>query len=180
MDLTVIYWILVAIMFIGAIGEFIPGFPGTGLIVISILVWAIATKFAGISWLVGLVFTLLVLSGLIEFLAASWGAKEFGASKWGQMGALVGLVLGILGLLPATALGGPILGILFGPFIGAFIGEFLYRNRLEFNARVRASLKASVGTVVGSVLGNLIDGMLAVIAVIVFVLTTFDRVAQLS
>jgi uncharacterized protein len=172
MDLTVVYWILVATMFIGAIGEFIPGVPGTSLILLAISIWAIVTKFAGINLLIIVVFAVLAFSWLIEFLAAFWGAKEFGASKWGQIGAIVGLVFGILGLLPALPFGGPILGILFGPFIGAFIGEFLYQHHLDLDSRLRVSFRASVGTVVGSLIGNLIDGMLAIIAVIVFLFST--------
>ena len=179
MDLTVLYWILVAIMFAGAIGELIPGMPGASLILVSILVWAVVTQFAGIGWPIIVVFALLVLSAAIEFLATYWGARRFGASRWGQVGAVVGLVLGVIGLLPALPFGGPILGVLFGPFVGAFVGEYLFRRSLEGEERVRVALKASVGTVVGTVIGNLIDGMLAILAVILFVFTTWPLVSLL-
>ncbi|MEB3357402.1 MAG: DUF456 family protein [Synechococcales bacterium] len=180
MDIVVLYWILVAVMGVGAIGELIPGMPGATLILGAIFVWAMATQFAGIGWPIILVFVLLIISALVEFLAAYWGAKQFGASKWGQFGAIVGLVAGVVGLLPALPFGGPLIGILFGPFIGAFIGEFLYRRDLEGDERLRTALKASVGTVVGSVVGNLLDGLLAIVAVIVFVVTTLPLISTLS
>lgn len=183
MDFTILYWVLVAMMMIGAIGELIPGMPGASLVLAGILIWAIATGFAGISWSIIVVFAILVLSSAIEFLATFWGARRFGASKWGQIGAFVGLVLGVFGLLPALPFGGPIVGLLFGPFIGAFLGELLFRERQEPEAaemsRVQVALKASLGTVLGSFIGNLIDGALAILAVIVFVVTTYPLVSLL-
>lgn len=179
MNLTMLYWLLVAVMLIGAVGELIPGMPGASLILVSILVWAVATGFSGIGWPIIVVFGILVLSAGIEFLAAYWGAKQFGASKWGQFGAIVGLVVGVLGLLPALPLGGPILGVLIGPFIGAFIGEYLSRQPVDGESRGKIALKASVGTVVGSLIGNLIDGLLSIIAVVVFVLSTWPLVSSL-
>ncbi len=181
MDFTLLYWCLVAVMLLGALGELIPGLPGASLVLLGIVVWSLATGFAGINGAIIIVFALIVLSSVIEFLAIYWGAKRFGASKWGQIGAYVGLVLGFLGLLPALPIGGPIVGLLFGPFIGAFIGEFLFRRRSEAiaDSRVQTALKASIGTVVGTVLGNLIDGMLAILAVVVFVVTTYPLVSML-
>ncbi|NEP17272.1 MAG: DUF456 domain-containing protein [Leptolyngbya sp. SIO4C1] len=179
MDLAVLYWILVGLMALGALGELIPGMPGASLILAAILVWSVATEFAGIGWPIVIVFALLILSAAVEFLAAYWGAKQFGASRWGQFGALIGLVVGVLGLLPALPFGGPILGILVGPFVGAFIGEYLSRQPVEGESKLRTALRASVGTVVGSVIGNLIDGLLAIAAVVVFVISTWPFVTTL-
>ncbi|MEO0868936.1 MAG: DUF456 family protein [Cyanobacteria bacterium J06642_11] len=131
MDLTLLYWILVAIMLLGALGELIPGMPGASIILAAILVWSLVTNFAGIGWPIVIVFGVLILSAAVEFLAAYWGAKQFGASKWGQFGAIVGLVVGFVGLMPALPFGGPILGVMTGPFIGAFIGEYLSRPSVE-------------------------------------------------
>lgn len=179
MDLILLYWILVAVMVIGAVGEMIPGLPGASLILVSILVWALATQFAGIGWPILVVFALLIASAAIELLAALWGAKRFGATRWGQFGALIGLIVGALGLLPALPIGGPIIGILVGPFIGAFIGEYLTRQEVEGESKASAALKASVGTVVGTFLGNILDGLLAIAAVVVFVVSTWPLVSSL-
>ncbi|MGB7441985.1 MAG: DUF456 family protein [Coleofasciculaceae cyanobacterium] len=179
MSFTILYWVLVAVMLAGAIGELIPGLPGSSLILVAILIWSIATGFAGIGWPIAVVVGILVLSAAIEFLAAYWGAKQFGASKWGQFGAIIGLVVGTLGLLPALPLGGPILGILIGPFIGAFIGEYLTRRKVDGESKFKTSLRASLGTVFGSIIGNLIDGLLAIVAVVVFIFTTWPMVSSL-
>lgn len=181
MDFTLLYWVLVAVMALGAIGELIPGMPGASLVLLGIVIWAAATGFAGIGWSIIVVFAILVLSAGVEFLATIWGARRFGASKAGQIGAFVGLILGIVGLLPALPVGGPIVGILFGPFIGAFVGELLFREKRpeDEGSKVDVAFKASIGTVMGSIIGNLIDGVLAILAVIIFVVTTYPLVSML-
>jgi uncharacterized protein YqgC (DUF456 family) len=103
----------------------------------------------------------------IDLLATYFGAKRGGASKWGQIGAIVGFFVGFLGLLPALPFGGPLLGIFIGPLLGAIIGEYLYRRDLQI------ALKAGIAVVVSSVIGNLIQGILALAVVIFFVVTTW-------
>mgnify|MGYP002787400965 FL=1 len=162
-----LYWILVAVMVVGIAGAVIPAIPGISLIVAAIVVWGAAIGFSQI-WIplaVGVV-SLLVSVG-VDFLATYWGAKQAGASKWGQIGAIVGLVVGMLGLLPALPFGGPLLGILLGPLLGALIGELIYRRDLGLAA------KAALGILVGSLVGNLVQGALALATVLVFLFTTF-------
>jgi uncharacterized protein len=141
------------------------------------LVWLIAQVSQGaanVNWLpIIAIFVILILSAGVEILATYWGAKRAGASKWGQIGAIVGLVLGFFGLLPAWLIGGPLLGILIGPLLGAIIGEFLYRRELPLQERTQQSVKAGVGVVVGSLIGNLIEGLLALAAVVIFVISTW-------
>ena len=177
MDTTTLYWILIAVMIVGVIGAVVPVIPGPSLILGSILVWIVLQGVGNVSWtpLIA-IFVILILSAGVQVLAGYWGAKQAGASKWGQIGALVGLGLGFFGLLPALPVGGPLIGILFGLLIGAFIGEFLYRKDLEFAARVNVAFKAGIGIVLGSLVGNLIEGLLALLAVIIFVATTWQTV----
>jgi uncharacterized protein len=177
MDTTTLYWILLALMLVGVIGAVVPVIPGPSLILGSILVWIVVQGVGNVSWtpLIA-IFVILILSAGVQVLAGYWGAKQAGASKWGQIGALVGLGLGFFGLLPALPLGGPLIGILFGPLLGAFIGEFLYRKELPFAERANLAFKAGIGIVLGSLVGNLIEGLLALLAVIIFVATTWQTV----
>lgn len=163
-----LYWLLLALMVVGIIGAVVPGIPGTSLILLAIVIWgAVQGSLASVSVPLLVAGAVLVLSVGIDFLATYWGAKRAGASKWGQIGAFVGLVLGILGFLPALPFGGPLLGILLGPLLGAIIGEYLYQRDLKL------AFKAGVGIVVGSLVGNLIQGLLAIATVGVFVFTTW-------
>jgi len=173
MGLILLYWLLIAVMLIGVVGAIVPAVPGSSLILGSIIVWGLVTGFANITWSLTVVIIVLILSLGVDFLATYWGAKRTGASSWSQIGAFVGLGLGFVGLLPALPFGGPLFGILVGPLLGAFIGEFLYRRNLDFGNRIKTAFKVCLGVVVGSLVGNLIEGLLALIAVIVFVVTTW-------
>lgn len=170
--LFILYWSLVALMGLGLVGAFVPALPGIGLIVIAIAIWSIVTGFATTSWALGTAIVALVLSLIVNYSAAYFGAKKVGASSWGQTGAIVGLIIGFFGLLPALPFGGPLLGILFGTMLGAFVGEFLYRKELDMKNRLRVSGKVSLAVVVSSLIGTLLEGLLALTAIIVFLLTT--------
>ncbi|HEY9750236.1 MAG TPA: DUF456 family protein [Allocoleopsis sp.] len=165
--MTILYWLLVAVMVFGVIGAVVPAIPGTSLIVAAIVVWGIAHGFSTVTVPLIVAIGVLVVSMGVDFLATFWGAKRFGASKWGQIGAVVGLLLGFFGLLPALPFGGPLLGILIGPLLGAIVGELIYRKDFV------VAVKAGIGIVVGSLIGNLIQGLLALGAVIVFLVTTW-------
>ncbi|MCU0568395.1 MAG: DUF456 family protein [Oculatellaceae cyanobacterium Prado106] len=180
MSLTLLYWILLGVMLIGVIGTLVPAIPGISLILIAILIWGFATGFMNLGIPLGVAIAVLILGTGIEFLATYWGARQMGASQWGQIGAILGLLLGLFGLLPALPFGGPLLGALIGPLLGAFLGEFLYRKQLDLQPRIKTAFKASIGILVGSLLGNLIEALLAVVAIAVFVFNTWSLLPGLS
>ena len=167
-----LYWALVALMGVGLIGAFVPALPGIGLIVVAVLIWTVVTGFSTTSWALATAVIALVLSLIVSYLATYLGAKKVGASSWGQTGAIVGLIVGFFGLLPALPFGGPLIGILFGTMLGVFVGEFLYRKELSMQERLSASGKVSVAVVVSSLIGTLLEGLLALTAIVVFLLTT--------
>ena len=107
MNITVLYWIVLAAMIIGVIGAIIPGLPGSSIILAAILVWSIATGFNGVGWPLMLIFVVLILSAGVEYLALYWGVQKAGASNWSTYGAIAGMTLGFLGLLPALPIAGP-------------------------------------------------------------------------
>lgn len=47
MNITILYYLLIAIMLVGVAGALIPGIPDTGLILAAILVWGFITQFEG-------------------------------------------------------------------------------------------------------------------------------------
>ncbi|MBD2346515.1 DUF456 domain-containing protein [Anabaena subtropica] len=169
--MQILYWLLVALMIVGVIGSVVPAIPGTSLILIAVIIWGIvSSSFAAIKIPLIVTVIVLILSIGVDFLAGYLGAKQAGASKWGQIGAFVGLVLGFLGLLPALPFGGPLLGILFGPLLGAIIGEYIYQRKFWL------AVKAGMGIIVGTLVGNLIQGILAIATVAVFLFTTWPQV----
>lgn len=176
MDIVQLYWIILAVMGIGILGAAIPGLPGASIILTAMLVWGLATQFATVNLPVLIAILVLILSAAVEYLATYWGAKQVGASKWGQFGALAGMTLGFFGLIPIFFVGGPIFGVLLGAMIGAFIGEYLYRRDLDPEARTQQALKVSVGVIVGSLIGNIVETLLAIAAVLIFVFSTWSFV----
>jgi uncharacterized protein len=172
--MLILYWVLIAVMIVGIIGAVVPAIPGISLIAIATLVWAAATSFANGTTALIVAIVVLILGIGIDFLAGYLGAKKAGASQWGQIGAIVGLLLGMFGFLPALPVGGPIIGIIFGSALGAIVGEFLYRKDLKI------ALKAALGIIVGSIVGNLIQGLLALATVIFFLITTWPYYSSLS
>jgi len=164
-------------MAVSAIGAFLPGIPGAVLILAAIVVWGAVEGFSSVALPLGVAVVVLLLNFGVEFSATYWGAKQVGASKWGQIGSIVGLIFGVFGLLPALPIGGPLLGILLGPLVGAIIGEFLYRRELELADRAKLSLQAGIGIVVGSLVGKLIQGLLALVVLAVFLFTTWPTMS---
>ncbi|ELR97311.1 DUF456 domain-containing protein [Gloeocapsa sp. PCC 73106] len=174
MNLIILYFVLIAVMLIGVVGALLPAIPGVGLILAAILVWGFVTQFHGMALSLVVTLVILLLSLGVEILATYWGVKKFGASSWSQIGSIIGLIVGMLGLLPALPIGGPIVGILVGSILGGFIGEFAYRREMELIPRLQVASKVCLGIVVGSVVGNIIKALLALTAVIVFILTTWS------
>jgi uncharacterized protein len=168
--MVTLYWFLIALMAIGVIGAFVPGIPGAILIVIGVIVWGVTQGFAGLGIPLAVALLVFAASIGIDFLATYWGVRQAGGSRWGQIGAIIGLLVGVFGLLPALPFGGPLLGLLIGPLLGAIIGELLYRRDLKL------AVKSAIGIVVGSIIGKLIEGLLAVLAMAVFVVSTWPQV----
>ncbi|NES99780.1 MAG: DUF456 family protein [Sphaerospermopsis sp. SIO1G2] len=169
--MQIIYWLLIAVMLVGVIGSVVPAIPGSSLILCAIILWGIiSSSFTAIKIPLIVTVIVLLLSMAVDFLAGYIGAKKAGASKWGQIGAFVGLLLGFFGLLPTLPFGGPLLGVLLGPLLGAIIAELLYQKDLG------KAVKAGIGITVGTLVGNILQGILSVGAVVVFIWTTWSQV----
>ncbi|WP_264308314.1 DUF456 domain-containing protein [Nodosilinea nodulosa] len=167
-----LYWLLVLVMVAGVVGAVVPALPGITLIVGAILIWGLVAGFVGLKWALGVAIAALILSFAIDYLAGVLGAQRVGASSWGQIGAFVGMFLGLFGLLPLLPTGIPLLGLLLGTVLGAFVGEFLHRRELKLLQRVKQSAKVGLAIVVGTLVGNILQGILALISLVVFLVTT--------
>ncbi|MGF1517015.1 MAG: DUF456 domain-containing protein [Nodosilinea sp.] len=168
-----LYGLLVLVMVMGVVGAVVPAMPGITLLVGAIAVWGLVAGFVGLKWALGVALIALILSFAIDYLAGVLGAQRVGASSWGQIGAFVGMFLGLFGLLPLLPTGIPLLGLLVGTVLGAFIGEFLHRRELKLLQRIKQSAKVGLAIVVGTIVGNILQGVLALVSLIVFLVTTW-------
>ena len=123
---------------VGIIGSILPSIPGPTLSFVALLLlfFAKGAETIPVSSLVifGVVTLLLIL---LDYLAPIVGAKYFGATKLGIIGAVLGLLLGATLLFPW--------GIVIGPFVGAMIGEMSGGKKLGL------AMRAGIGTILGSV-----------------------------
>ena len=90
-----------------------------------------------IGWLsILLLFVLTLASFAIDFAGGWFGARRFGATRWGMLGAGAGAIVGLFFGLP---------GLLFGPVLGALAGEIIGGKRLV--AAGRAGWGALLGNI---------------------------------
>lgn len=171
-----LYGLLLLVMLVGVVGAVVPALPGISLVLGSVIVWGFVVGFSSLKWALGVTLVATVLSVLIDYLAGVLGAQRVGASSWGQIGAFIGMFLGLFGLLPLLPTGIPLLGLLVGTVIGAFIGEFLHRRDLKLGQRLVQSGKVGLAIVVGTLVGNVLQGVLALMAFVVFVFSTWQIV----
>ena len=142
--MTVLLAILCSVLIlVGLIGVFAPILPGIPLAWLGLFIYAIGTGFERISILTIVVFfILMVIIMVLDFFAPMLGAKKYKASKYGIIGAFIGLIVGILIF--------GFWGIILGPFIGAFVVELIARRR------IKGALKSAFGTFVGFIVSALI------------------------
>lgn len=128
------------LMLIGLVGIVFPFIPGIFLTWFGFFLYGWAGNFEKISFNQAIIFLLLVICSIIfDFLAPLVGAKKYKATKYGLIGATMGMTLGIF-------IFGPI-GIVFGSLIGAFLGEIL--SGKEF----LGAIKPAFGTILGFLVG---------------------------
>ncbi len=131
--------VALVIMLIGLLGNILPALPGTPLVLVGAVAHRLYFGATSASNLVMVILVLLALVALLlDFLATMLGAKKFGATWRGAIGAVIGGVIGLFFSLP---------GIILGPFIGATLFELLGRKELK------PAAKAGLGAVVGLLLG---------------------------
>lgn len=157
MVLTIFLYVLgILLALVGLVGLVVPVLPGAPLMFLGVLAVAWADGFTRIGT-AGLVATgvLAALIFIADYLAGAVGAKAFGSSWWGLLGAFLGLIAG-------WPLGLP--GLILGPIVGAVVLE--YFKEPDFK---RAG-KIGFGTLVGFILGTAVKYALAFLLIGVAVL----------
>ena len=148
METDAIFMLLaVALVVVGVVGTVLPALPGAPLVFLGLLLAAWVDHFEKVGWFTLTVLAVLtVLTFVVDFMAASLGAKRVGASWAALAGAALGMIVGLFFSIP---------GLILGPFAGAVLGEYLARKDWAQARRV------GLGTWLGMLLG--IAGKLALI-----------------
>ena len=149
---------IVALVFVlmiaGVAGSLLPFVPGTPLILLGALIYAVATDFQPVDgWRLLLLVGLSVVAYTLDYLSGALGTSKLGGSRWAMFDAVGG---GLVGLFF-----GP-LGILIGPITGAVAVELIYRKDIH------VALKSGAGAVIGVFLGIVAKLSIAVVMVGLF------------
>jgi uncharacterized protein YqgC (DUF456 family) len=91
----------------------------------------------------------------LDFLSGYFGARYFGATKWGTVGAIIGAVVGLFF---------GIVGLIAGPVIGAVVGEFISGKRMIDAGR------AGWGSLLGNVGGMVAKLLIALGMIVIFLM----------
>lgn len=143
---------------IGLLGSLLPIIPGNLIVWIGILSHRLWLGEASVSWLlVGTTGFLTLAALLADGLLGLWGAKRFGASRNGLIGALIGALIGLC--IPP-----PLLWLILGPLLGAIIGE------LSSGKNLAAGSKAGLGALLGSFLAFFVKLAISLGCIAVFFL----------
>ncbi len=144
-------------MLAGLAGTVVPALPGLSLIFIAVFFYALFTGFAQISiWTIVILGVIVILISLFDYLAGIYGAKKFGGSKWGILGAFLG---GAVGLLVFN-----IWGLIAGTFLGAAGVEILAGKSYKDAGKV------GLGTLFGFLASMVMKVIVGLIIVIAFTL----------
>ena len=152
----------VLIFMIGLAGSLLPVVPGSLIVWLGVIVhrlWMGAE--ASVSWKIVIIAGVLTLLGqLADFVMGVWGARKFGASWKGAVGAFSGAFVGFF--IPP-----PLFWLIVGPILGAVIGE------LAAGRSFRDGGKAGIGTVIGGVLAFALKFGISVCVIALFFFDLF-------
>ena len=143
-----LWWLFaIVLMAVGLLGTVLPIIPGTTIILAAAVIhrFAVGAERGASWWCLGLLVLLTLISYALDLASGFFGAKYFGATKWGVIGATIGVIVGIFtGFVT----------LLFAPVAGAILGELIAGKRLV------SAGKAGWGTLLGNLAG--IIGKLAI------------------
>ena len=139
-----IFLIILGVIFIlvGIIGCFVPALPGPPLAYISLLLLQVGPEVPFSLKFMIIIALVVVAISLLDYLIPAIGAKKYGGSRYGIIGAFAGVIMGVFIFPP--------IGFIIFPLLGALVGEILN------GANSGQAFKAAFGTFVGLLLGTII------------------------
>lgn len=146
--LEIALYVLAGLLMVGGlVGNILPALPGIPMIFGGI--WLAAAldgyRHLGLWWLL-IIGALGALGILVDFVAATLGAKRVGASQLALTGAALGTLIGMFFGMA---------GLLLGPFVGALLGE------LASGTSVLRSTHVGAATWIGLLFGTLVKLVLS-------------------
>ena len=175
--LSWLWWLALLVQLLAVPGTLLPLLPGLIWLPVGAAIWWFAVGWAAAWPAVAVSVAVLSLGLTADLIALGLASTRLRATRWAPLGAGVGLLLGLVGLLPALPLGGPLLGALFGPWLGAATAECLATDRPPgvagwLDAARRGAL-VGLAVVAGLLVSRVAQVVLALIGISGFVLVSW-------
>jgi uncharacterized protein YqgC (DUF456 family) len=154
-----LWWLIVIVLFaVGLIGTVLPVFPGTTIILAAAIIHRLMLgPEKSVGWLTLAILVLLTLASYaIDVVSGYFGAKYFGATRWGTFGAIIGALFGLFF---------GVIGLFVGPVLGAIVGEFIAGKRMI------AAGRAGWGSLLGNLAGMIGKLMIALAMITIFLVS---------
>jgi len=140
----------------GSITALLPVVPGNFIVWTGVIIHKLWMGEASVGWDVVALTGIITLVGQAgDFVLGIWGAKKFGASWKGALGALLGAGIGFF--LPP-----PLFWLIVGPIVGAILGE------LAAGRSFRDGGRAGLGAIIGGIIAFALKFGLSLCVVIIF------------
>jgi uncharacterized protein len=153
--------VFILVLFIG-IFSIVFGIPGTAVILIDVILYALITGFEKVSIKVVLVLMVIsILAETIDFSIGVAGAARLGISRRAIWISVISGFIGALALTPFFFGLGTVAGIFLGGFAGVLAIELVQQSRLK------PALRTGYGAILGRVAGTLIKGFCALVMIII-------------
>lgn len=153
---TIVLALTLFVMLLGLIGTVLPIIPGTVLIFLAALIYALLEGFQAIGWPTLLVLlVLMIVATTADIWASTVGAKMGGASGWSIVAGLVGGLVGFVAFSLPGAIIGAILGVLLTEIVR--VGD------------LRQAFKAGGGWMLGWLLSTVLQLGIGLVMTAIFV-----------
>ena len=143
---TFIAILAIVLGIIGIVGSIMPALPGPPLSWLGLLllyIWGDGSNGAGEPMGITLLLVwlgIVVLVSILDYIVPAYFTRLTGGSRWGGLGAMAGLFLGLIY---------PPLGMILGSLLGAFLAELLMGGK-----DTATSLKSAFGAFMGFIFGT--------------------------
>lgn len=157
---TVLIAIGLIMVLLAVLGSVLPIIPGPPLGFAALLVLSFAKDWEPFSHTFLIVCGVLaLLIVLLDYVLPAEGARRYGASKFGVIGSILGVMVGLFFMPP--------LGIIAGALLGAVAGELLA------NKSGREALRAGWGVFLGFMVGTAIRFAFSVVMLFFYIKALF-------
>lgn len=156
----VLFSIAAFLMLLGLAGSFLPVLPGVPLSWLGLLVLYLIPGVPNNYWFLGITLFVAIVIYILDLIIPALGTRKFGGSRYGMVGATIGLVVGLFSPIP--------FGVIIGPFVGAFVGEIINKSNSK------SALKAAFGSFIGFLASSFMEFVVAFAFLLLFIYRTWE------